>query len=116
MGVSICLYSPIDWIGMQFPALAPTRDIFFAKKAGKIDEKEYERKYREEVLSRLDPKQIYNMFKNNVLLCWEESGFCHRKIVSKWLYENLGIEVFEWNKEDEKLEQIVKDKKINPLF
>jgi hypothetical protein len=114
MGVSICLYPPIDWIGMQFPVLAPTRDIFFAKKSRKIDEKEYEKRYREEVLSKLDPQKIYNMFKNNVLLCWEESGFCHRKIVSQWLRETLNVEVPEWNIKDEQL--LKKSKNTNPLF
>jgi uncharacterized protein (DUF488 family) len=101
MGVAICLYSPIDWDGMQFPALAPTKDIFYAKKSGKIDEKEYERRYRNEVLSKLDPQQIYNMFKNNVLLCWEDkSNFCHRKIVAQWLTENTGFKVPEWDISD----------------
>ena len=117
MGVAICLYPPIDWVGLQFPALAPTPSIFYAIKSGKIDEKEYEKRYREEVLSKLDPQEIYNMFKNNVLLCWEQQGFCHRHIVSAWLQENLeGVEVPEWRPSDEKIEQLKKDKKINPLF
>lgn len=116
-GVAICLYPPLDWDGLRFPSLAPYRRTFFEKKEGKIDEKEYERKYREEVLSKLDPQQIYDMFKDNVLLCWEDPGvFCHRRIVSCWLKETIGIEVPEWNIKDEQLEQLKKDKKISPLF
>ncbi|MFA5153710.1 MAG: hypothetical protein WC554_14210 [Clostridia bacterium] len=112
-GVAVCLYPPIDWGGLQFPALAPSRDIFYAIKSGKIDETEYERRFREEILIRLDPQQIYNMFKNNVLLCWENpEKFCHRKIISQWIFENLKIEVPEWKKKD----QFKKVKNVNPLF
>lgn len=117
MGVAICIYPPIDWNGLRFPALEPERSAFFAIKHGTISQEEYERLYREKVLSKLDPQHIYDMFKNNVLLCWEESReLCHRKIVANWIEENLGIEVPEWNKQDEKLEQLQKEKNIKPLF
>lgn len=111
-GVAICLYPPIDWNGMQFPALAPTRSAFFAIKAGKINQKEYAQRYIEEILTKLNPQDVYNMFKNSVLLCWELPGeFCHRRIIAAWVEKNLGIEVPEWNEKDEK-----KVKNINPLF
>lgn len=117
MGVAICIYPPIDWTGLRFPSLEPGRREFFAIKEGKITQDEYEKRYREDVLSKLDPQHVYNMFKNNVLLCWENPGeFCHRRIVAKWIKENLGIEVPEWNIKDEKLVQLTKDKKVNPLF
>lgn len=117
MGVSICLYPPIDWDGMQFPALAPPKHLFFAKKAGKIDEIEYERVYREEILSKLDAQKIYDMFKHSVLLCWENPGeFCHRRIVAKWVESELGMQVPEWNIRDEKMDKISKEKRIKPLF
>lgn len=116
-GVAICIYPPIDWCGLQFPALAPTREIFFAKKQGKINEEEYEKRYREEVLSKLDPQKIYDIFKDNVLLCWENPGkFCHRRIVAQWLHETIGVIVDEWNAQDDKLEKLKNDKKIKPLF
>lgn len=124
-GVAICLYPPIDWTGTQFPALAPTKSIFYDKKSNKINEKEYEKRYREEVLSKLDPQKIYDLFKNCVLLCWEDpafdkngnicnegGSFCHRHIISKWLNESLGVIVDEWTLTDEK---IIK-KNSNPLF
>jgi len=129
MGVAICLYPPMNWAGMQFPALAPDRQTFYAIKHGSITQSEYERLYREQVLSKLDPQNIYDMFQNNVLLCWEEPwfdqngnirneghGFCHRHIVSAWLWENLHIEVPEWNNKDQKLEELSKKKNIKPLF
>lgn len=111
-GVAICLYPPIDWTDLQFPALAPSRDIFYSIKSGKINEEEYERRYREEILSKLDPQNIYDMFKNNVLLCYESPGkFCHRRIVAAWLQENLGVIVDEWTPADEKKKNF-----NNPLF
>lgn len=117
MGVAICIYPPIDWTGLRFPALEPDRKTFFAIKNGAITREEYEKRYREDVLSKLNPQDIYNMFKNNVLLCWELPGeFCHRRIVAKWIEENIGIEVPEWNSKDEKIEQMIKDKNIKPLF
>jgi hypothetical protein len=117
MGVAICIYPPIDWTGLRFPSLEPERSTFYAIKEGAITQQEYERLYREHVLSKLDPQNIYDMFRNNVLLCWEDPGeFCHRRIVAKWIEENLGIEVPEWNIKDEKLENLQKDKKIKPLF
>ena len=113
-GVAICLFPPDDWSGMQFPALAPTRDMFFSIKSGKIDQKEYEKRYREEILSKLNPKQVYEMFKHNVLLCFENpEQFCHRRIVSSWIKQNLNIEVPEWNIKDE---QLKKTNNTNPLF
>lgn len=112
MGVAICIYPPLDWQGEQFPSLAPDRQTFFAKKANEIDEKEYEKQYRERVLSKLNPDKIYDMFSNKVLLCWEPPGeFCHRRIVADWLMEELGIEVPEWKLGDDDPKDNVK-----PLF
>jgi len=112
-GVSVCLYPPIDWSGIQFINLAPDKQTFFEKKAGQMTNEEYEKRYKEEILSKLDPHKIYNMFKNNVLLCWEgERTHCHRRLIAEWIQENVGIEVPEWNIKDE----IKKSNNINPLF
>jgi hypothetical protein len=117
MGVAICLYPPIDWSGLRFPALEPERDIFFAIKNGQLTQKEYEKLYRENTLGKLDPQTILSMFNKNVLLCWEDPGeFCHRRIVAKWIQESIGIEVPEWNYKDEKLLQLQQKKNIKPLF
>jgi hypothetical protein len=117
MGVAICLYPPLDWSGARFPALAPDRHTFFAIKQGKITQEEYAKLYKENVLAKLNPQEIYNALKSNVLLCWEDPGdFCHRRLVAKWLEEALGVEVPEWNSKDEKLEKLIKDKGIKPLF
>ena len=111
-GVAICIYPPIDWMDARFPALEPPRPLFFARKADQIDDKEYERQYREQVLKKLNPREVYETLRGQVLLCWEAPGeFCHRRIVASWLEENLGIEVPEWKPGDD-------DEKINihPLF
>ncbi len=112
-GVAICIYPPVDWAGLRYPALAPDRQTFYAIKEGAITKEQYEKLYRENVLAKLDPKAIYEMFKHNVLLCWEEPGkFCHRRIVAAWIQENLGIEVPEWDHSDE----LKKKSNTNPLF
>ena len=101
-GVAICLYPPLDYSGTQYPALAPNRQTFFAKKADEIDEAEYEKQYRELVLSKQDAKNVYEMFQKSVLLCWEPPGdFCHRRIVADWIQEELGIEIPEWQPGDD---------------
>jgi len=111
-GVAICLYPPIDWMNARFPALEPDRQTFFAKKADQIDENQYEKQYRERILSKLDPHKIYDSLKGQVLLCWEGPGeFCHRRIVAKWIEENIGIEVPEWQPGDDDPEDFQK-----PLF
>jgi uncharacterized protein (DUF488 family) len=112
-GIAICLYPPLNWKGDVYMELAPSKSTFFEKKANKIDEAEYEKRFYNETLSKLDPQKIYNKFKDKVLLCWEPSGeFCHRRIVAKWIESNLGIEVPEWKSED-----VIKPvEKANSLF
>ena len=117
MGVAICLYPPIDWTGLRFPALAPDAQVFYSIKRGEITKEQYSQQYKDNVLAELDPKFIYKLFERNVLLCWEDPGeFCHRRLVAEWLEQNLGIEVPEWNIKDEKVEQLFQDKNIKPLF
>ena len=94
--LSIAIYPPLDYTGAQYLPLTPDRQTFFAKKADEIDEAEYEKQYRERVLSKLDANEIYKRFQQSVLLCWEDAGeFCHRRIVAEWLELNLGIRVDE---------------------
>ena len=101
-GVAICIYPPADWTGCRYPALEPDRQTFYAVKAHQINNEQFEKLYREQTLSRLDPKEIYNLFKHNVLLCWELPGEpCHRRIIAKWIEENLHIEVPEWDPSQE---------------
>jgi len=112
-GVAICVYPPNNWTGPRFLPLEPSRDMFFNVKQGRITREEYIKQYNEQ-LEKLDAKEVYEVLKNNVLLCWENSGaFCHRILVAQWIKDKLGIEVPEWNVADEKLEQ---SNNIKPLF
>ena len=111
-GIAICIYPPVDWSGPRFPALEPERSDFYKIKGGAMSQEEYEESYRKKVLARLDPQKIYDTLKDYVLLCWEKPGdFCHRRIVSAWLKEELGVIVDEWTPDDESV-----NKNSNPLF
>lgn len=99
--VSIARFNKF-WQGEEFKLLAPPAEII------KIEDKElYTKLYYEKVLNKLNPQEIYNKLGDNaVLLCYEswesiKSGktFCHRRIVAKWLEDNLGIKVDELDAE-----------------
>jgi hypothetical protein len=72
---------------------------------------EFTRRYNEEILVPLDPelvvKELLEMAGDRIptLLCWEppEPGpnWCHRSLVSIWLWERLGLEVPEFGLEHE---------------
>jgi hypothetical protein len=112
MGVAICIYPPIDWSGLRYSPLEPDKEIFFAIKDGKISKEQYAKLYKEHTLSKLDPVEVYELFKNHVLLCYEEPGqFCHRRLVAEWLEKELNVSVPEWHPSDE-----IKSKSTNPLF
>jgi len=63
----------------------------------KLSPEEYDSQYKAAVLSKLDPKAIFELLGDNaVMLCWEEPGFrCHRRLVAEWLEANLGITITE---------------------
>lgn len=60
-------------------------------------------RYNEEILGRLDPAKVVGDLadlasgKPAVLLCWEapppDQAWCHRALVSRWLQEQLGLDV-----------------------
>lgn len=99
-GISIAGYPPSWFKGKQYKKLAPKK-WFFKKYKEDGDEKFYIEKYYEEVLNKLDPKEVLQDLKDMVgndivLLCWEGPGeFCHRHIVAEWLKNTLGIDVRE---------------------
>lgn len=71
-----------------------------------VDPETYRRLYFDEVLGRLNPKQVVTeltaMAEGNptlALLCWEtafDKKYCHRAYVSQWLHDKLGLEVVEY--------------------
>ena len=94
--VSIARYNKF-WRGREYKKLAPPPEII------KLEGEEYKKQYYEKVLCRLDPKQVYEeLGENAVLLCYESwesikngRATCHRRVVAKWLEDNLGIKVYE---------------------
>lgn len=101
--------------GESYPALFPTWEMIKM-----TDKEEYEKVYREKVLDKLDPIQVYRDLKDAVILCHEsmdkiQSGetFCHRHMIARWLEEELwlkGIDVTIPELKDEKkdLKKILK--------
>lgn len=111
--IGICCYPPKWFNGPNLGAIAPTPDILEKCKSSHA---EYEKRYKTEVLSIFkDINILINRIsyisggKDVALCCYEKpSDFCHRHIVAKWLEEQTGIEV----KEFEKTEEM----KMEPLF
>ena len=111
--IGICCYPPKWFNGPNLGAIAPTPDILEKCKSSHA---EYEKRYKAEVLSIFkDINILINRIsyisggKDVALCCYEKpSDFCHRHIVAKWLEEQAGIEV----KEFEKTEEI----NMEPLF
>jgi hypothetical protein len=93
-GVSIARFAPF-WHGLTFSKLAPTEELLrwwkslIPEDQVKKDFKDYyEKRYRLQTLSCLDPKEVTMILEGKTLLCFEKSGdFCHRHIVARWLRE-----------------------------
>jgi uncharacterized protein (DUF488 family) len=89
--------------GKPYLALAPSKELLtWWNKSDKGEEAQakFTKRYTKETLSQLDPRQVYaDLGEDAVLLCFEKPGvFCHRRIVAKWLEDNLGISVPEYTK------------------
>ena len=100
-GVSIALFPPKGYKGRRYMKLAPPEWLLRAYKS-KPDEEQYKKDYDEHVLSKLDPRQVYDdLGENAVLLCYEAPGkFCHRRLVAEWLERCLGIKIPELDAPD----------------
>lgn len=87
--VSIAIYPPKGVAVPSFPQLFPTSSILRAYKNMVISDQQYETRYKEEVLSKLNPSEVAKKLAGKVLLCYEKpENFCHRHIVAAWLAEN----------------------------
>lgn len=104
--IAICGGVPEWWCGLQYRKLAPKREFFNEWKSSG-DNDYYVKCYYEQVLSHLDPAQVYKeLYKfveytgsyteNIALLCYEKpEDFCHRHLVAEWFNKN-GIVCKEW--------------------
>jgi hypothetical protein len=87
--VAISQGIPKWYKGTRYKPLAPSWDMIHTK-----DPELYKKRYCEEVLSKLDPKQVASDLDGCILLCHEkDSKHCHRRIVAEWLEAALGIKV-----------------------
>ena len=102
-----------NYQGKCYPKLAPK--LSFLKtwhyNIGKISEEEnnryYVQEYWSQVLSKLDPEEVYRELDNSILLCYEpNTEFCHGHIVAAWFEILLGVKVPEVKANDYQIEEI----------
>jgi uncharacterized protein (DUF488 family) len=95
--VAISRGIPRWYKGRRYMPLAPSWELIEQK-----DATIYRQLYHEQVLSRLDPHQVYaDLGPDAIMLCWESPGkFCHRRLAAEWLENALGIKI------DEKYDQV----------
>ena len=87
--VSIARFPPKWYTGARYLPLAPEPEML---RIGDWDE--YKKRYRDEILSVLDPDQVLRDLNVNgaghdiVLLCFEKDRtHCHRGLVAEWFLE-----------------------------
>jgi len=104
--ISIAGRCPDYYTGLQYRKLAPKYSFFIAYKNKYITSDQYKDRYNEEILNKLDKKEVLkdlhdlvgDASKNSdiILLCYEKPGdFCHRRLVAKWLSDLYTIQEFE---------------------
>ncbi len=99
--------------GRCYPKLAPKLSFWkvWHNNIGEISEEEnnkyYVREYWNQVLSKLDPEEIYKELDNSVLLCYEpNTDFCHRHIIASWFEIFLGIKIPEVKSDGDRIEEV----------
>lgn len=100
--VSIAGKAPEAWRWHQYKKLAPKWGFFSVWKQNH-DNAYYEEHFRDEVLSKLDPEEVYQELQSTVgasnviaLVCYETpASFCHRHLVADW-FRDAGIACEEW--------------------
>lgn len=93
-----------DWYdGKQFKKLAPKYWFFKKYKDGEFSEQDYKTHFNQEVLSALNPLDVYREFKtfiyeydglyeDVILLCYEKpENFCHRHLVADWFNNSYPV-------------------------
>lgn len=103
----------VNYKGECYPKLAPKLSFWriWHDNIGKVSEEENNRYYVEEywkqVLSQLDPEEVYRELDYSILLCYEpNTDFCHRHIVAAWFEILLGVKVPEVKENGYQIEEI----------
>lgn len=102
--VSISASAPDYFKGPRMAELTPSWDLLNSFKEGNINQVEYGELYIELLKSRdLTAQKIYDSIHDEtILLCYEKAGeFCHRRVLAEWLEDELGVEIKEWQTEEE---------------
>ena len=108
--VSICGKAPDWYSGIQYKKLAPSWSIYSDWKFNHHDNEIYTKRFNEEILGKLDPKQVISELlertdgKQPCLICYEKPmDFCHRHLVADWLNANgiIGFEVLFFTKREQ---------------
>lgn len=89
--------------GRCFPELAPKKEFWqiWNDNIGKIPEEEntkyYATEYYRQVLSKLDPQEVFDMIpEESILLCYEDNmDLCHRHLLAFWFELFLGVRTSE---------------------
>ena len=99
--------------GNCYPALAPKLSFWkiWHDNIGKISAEEnnkyYIEEYYKQVLSKMDPEEVYTELIDSVLLCYENNmEFCHRHIVAAWFELFLDIIVPEIKTNGNKISRV----------
>lgn len=89
--VSMSFRNPFEFRGTTFEELIPPKDLHLAFKNGEITEALYIDIYRDNILSMLNPVEVYERLSGMVLCSWEKkNSFNARFIVTDWLRDTLG--------------------------
>ena len=102
-----------NYQGRCYPKLAPKLSFWktWHDNIGKVSQEEntryYVQEYWNQVLSKLDPEQVYRELDYSILLCYESNTeFSHRHIVAAWFEILLGVNVSEKKAKDYAIEEI----------
>ena len=116
----------VGFRGRCLPQLAPKKEFYkiWHDNIGKISEEEniifYMTEYYKQVLSKLDPQEVYDMIPDgSILLCYEEPDeFCHRHIFAFWIELFLGIHTAEVreNPQRETLTKLNRPEYLKPML
>ena len=81
----------------HYKKLSPPWPIVDALHKRTITHQQYAAIYQNQILSKLDPNEVYNeLGEDPILLCYEHSKqFCHRHLAAKWLSKSLDIQIHE---------------------
>lgn len=103
--VSIAGYTPNGIECKSVHEFAPSKYLHESYKAGKINEREFEKQYKlglagvpvMDILFNLQGVALAQGNKGVVLLCWEGlNKFCHRHILADYVFSLTGMEIKEF--------------------